>query len=179
MVRDGHEVDVPLGDVQAGDLLRVRPGEKVPVDGVIVDGASALDESMLTGEAMPVAKGVGDEVIGATLNTSGSFVFRATRVGRDTVLAQIVAARRAGAGLEGADPAPGRRGHGLVRPARPGDCALATFVVWLVARPGAAAHARAGQPHQRPDHRVPLRDGPRDAHGDHGRDRPRRRGRAS
>ena len=90
VVRNGREVDVALGEIEAGELLRVRPGEKVPVDGRIVEGSSALDESMLTGEAMPVAKGVGDEVIGATLNTTGSFLFRATRVGRETVLAQIM-----------------------------------------------------------------------------------------
>ena len=75
---------------QAGDLVRVRPGEKVPVDGVIIEGRSALDESMLTGESLPVEKGAGDDVIGATLNKTGSFVFRATKVGRDTTLAQIV-----------------------------------------------------------------------------------------
>ncbi len=90
VVRDGVEVEVPLADVQPGDLLRVRPGEKVPVDGVVVEGASAVDESMLTGESIPVAKAAGDEVIGATLNTTGSFVFRATKVGKDTALAQIV-----------------------------------------------------------------------------------------
>ncbi|CAN5697359.1 heavy metal translocating P-type ATPase [soil metagenome] len=90
VVRDGREIDMPLADVQPGDLLRVRPGEKVPVDGLVVDGSSAVDESMLTGESMPVVKGPGDDVIGATVNTSGSFIFRATRVGRDTVLAQIV-----------------------------------------------------------------------------------------
>ncbi|HXQ96304.1 MAG TPA: heavy metal translocating P-type ATPase [Candidatus Acidoferrales bacterium] len=84
------EADIPLEQVQAGDLLRVRPGEKVPVDGVVVSGTSAVDESMLTGEALPAEKRAGDEVIGATLNTTGSFVFRATRVGRDTALAQIV-----------------------------------------------------------------------------------------
>ncbi|CAN5164208.1 heavy metal translocating P-type ATPase [soil metagenome] len=90
LVRDGREVDVPLADVQPGDLLRVRPGEKVPVDGRLVEGSSSVDEAMLTGESMPVLKGPGDEVIGATVNTTGSFLFRATRVGRDTVLAQIV-----------------------------------------------------------------------------------------
>jgi P-type Cu+ transporter len=90
VVRDGREVDVALADVEPGDLLRVRPGEKVPVDGRVVEGSSAVDESMLTGEAMPVLKGPGDDVIGATVNTTGSFLFRATRVGRDTVLAQIV-----------------------------------------------------------------------------------------
>jgi P-type Cu+ transporter len=90
VVRGRDEVDIPLADVQVGDLLRVRPGDKVPVDGLVVDGASTIDESMLTGEPMPVAKTAGDEVIGATLNTTGSFVMRATRVGRETALAQIV-----------------------------------------------------------------------------------------
>jgi Cu+-exporting ATPase len=90
VVRDGDEVDVPLAAVKPGDLLRVRAGEKVPVDGLIVEGASAVDESMLTGEPIPVSKEAGDEVIGATLNTNGTFIFRATRVGRDTALAQII-----------------------------------------------------------------------------------------
>jgi P-type Cu+ transporter len=90
VIRDGVEQDVPVEAVQVGDLLRVRPGEKVPVDGEIQEGGSAVDESMLTGESLPVAKGPGDQVIGATLNKTGSFVFRATRVGRDTTLAQIV-----------------------------------------------------------------------------------------
>ena len=90
MIRGDAEVDVPLEQVQAGDVLRVRPGDKVPVDGVVVEGRSAVDESMLTGESLPVEKGPGDAVIGATLNKSGSFTFRATRVGKDTALAQIV-----------------------------------------------------------------------------------------
>ena len=91
LVRDGEEVEIELALVQPGDLLRVRPGEKVPVDGVLVDGVSAVDESMLTGEPIPATRRPGDEVIGATLNTTGSFVMRATRVGRDTALANIVA----------------------------------------------------------------------------------------
>ena len=90
LVRGNDELEVSLEDVQPGDLLRVRAGEKVPVDGILVDGASAVDESMLTGEAIPATKEVGDEVIGATINTTGSFVMRATRVGRETALAQIV-----------------------------------------------------------------------------------------
>jgi Cu+-exporting ATPase len=90
VIRDGLERDVPIESVQVDDLVRVRPGEKVAVDGVVVEGRSGLDESMLTGESLPVDKGPGDAVIGATLNTTGSFVFRATRVGRDTTLAQIV-----------------------------------------------------------------------------------------
>jgi Cu+-exporting ATPase len=82
---------VPIEEIQPGDLLRVRPGDRLPVDGVLIDGASAVDESMLTGEPLPVAKGPGDEVYGATLNTTGTFSFRATRVGADTALARIVA----------------------------------------------------------------------------------------
>jgi Cu+-exporting ATPase len=87
---DGTEHDVPLADVHAGDRLRVRPGEKVPVDGVVIEGGSAVDESMLTGEPMPVTKATGDKVIGATLNTSGALVMRADKVGAQTVLAGIV-----------------------------------------------------------------------------------------
>jgi P-type Cu+ transporter len=90
VIRNDAEIDVPIEQVVVGDLVRVRPGEKVPVDGVIAEGRSALDESMLTGESLPVDKAVGDEVIGATLNKTGSFVFRATKVGADTALAQIV-----------------------------------------------------------------------------------------
>jgi Cu+-exporting ATPase len=90
VIRNGVEQDIPVEAVQAGDLVRVRPGEKVPVDGVIQEGQSALDESMLTGESLPVDKGPGDTVIGATLNKTGSFIFRATKVGKDTTLAQIV-----------------------------------------------------------------------------------------
>ncbi|MFL5735191.1 MAG: heavy metal translocating P-type ATPase [Chloroflexia bacterium] len=90
VVRGEVEIDVPLDHVQVGDVLRVRPGDKVPVDGVVVEGASAVDESMLTGESLPVEKDPGSQVIGATLNRTGSFTFKATRVGKDTALAQIV-----------------------------------------------------------------------------------------
>ncbi len=134
VVRDGQEVDVALAEVQAGDLVRVRPGEKVPVDGRIVEGASALDESMLTGEPMPVAKGVGDEVIGATLNTSGSFVFRATRVGRDTVLAQIVRLVEQAQGSKAPIQRLADAVTGWFVPAVLA-LAVATFVVWLIFGP--------------------------------------------
>ncbi|MGG6295718.1 heavy metal translocating P-type ATPase [Leptolyngbya sp. AN02str] len=90
LIRNGQEVDVPIEEVQQGDVVLVRPGEKIPVDGEVVDGASTIDESMVTGESIPVKKQPGDEVIGATINKTGSFKFRATRVGKDTVLAQIV-----------------------------------------------------------------------------------------
>jgi len=87
---DGTEEDIPLANVHVGDLLRVRPGEKVPVDGIVVEGSSALDESMLTGEPMPVTKRAGDKLIGATMNTSGALVMRSEHVGSATVLSQIV-----------------------------------------------------------------------------------------
>jgi Cu+-exporting ATPase len=90
LAADGREEDVTLDRVQRGDKLRVRPGERVPVDGVIREGASAIDESMITGEAMPAEKSLGDKVTGGTLNTSGSFVMEAERVGSETMLAQIV-----------------------------------------------------------------------------------------
>lgn len=90
VIRDGREVDVPIAEVMLGDIILVRPGEKIPVDGEIVDGASTIDEAMVTGESLPVQKQAGDEVIGATINKTGSFKFRATRVGKDTFLAQIV-----------------------------------------------------------------------------------------
>ena len=87
---DGNEEDVPLNHVHVGDLLRIRPGEKVPVDGVVTEGSSAVDESMLTGEPVPVTKRLGDKVIGATMNTSGALVMRAEKVGAATMLSQIV-----------------------------------------------------------------------------------------
>jgi len=90
VVRNGTETDIPVKDVIAGDVVIVRPGEKIPVDGEVVDGESAVDESMVTGEPIPATKRAGDTVIGATINRTGSFRFRATRVGRDTMLAQII-----------------------------------------------------------------------------------------
>ncbi len=90
VVRDGREMDVPVEEVGLDETLRVRPGEKIPVDGVVIEGHSTVDESMLTGEPLPVEKGVGDEVVGGTLNRSGTFLFQAKRIGRETVLARIV-----------------------------------------------------------------------------------------
>ena len=90
VVRDGQEVDIPVEEVLVGDVVLVRPGEKIPVDGEVIEGSSAVDESMITGESLPVSKKPGDEVIGATINKTGSFKFRATKVGKDTALAQIV-----------------------------------------------------------------------------------------
>ena len=90
VIRDGVEKDIPIEEVEVGDIVVVRPGEKIPVDGTIIEGYSSVDESMLTGESIPVEKKVGDEVVGATINKTGSFKFRATKVGKDTVLSQII-----------------------------------------------------------------------------------------
>ena len=90
LVRGAEEIDVPLAEIAVGDLLRVRPGEKVPVDGVVVEGSASVDESMITGEPIPVEKGAGDRVVGATIAANGTFVMRADRIGAATLLAQIV-----------------------------------------------------------------------------------------
>lgn len=90
VVRDGKEVDVPIEDVAIGDVIRVRPGEKIPVDGVILEGESSIDESMVTGESIPADKTKGDSVVGSTINKSGTFTFKATKVGSETMLAQII-----------------------------------------------------------------------------------------
>jgi P-type Cu+ transporter len=90
VIRNGQEIDIPIAEVVLGDVVLVRPGEKIPVDGEIIEGSSTIDEAMVTGESVPVKKHPGDEVIGATINKTGSFKFRATRVGKDTFLAQIV-----------------------------------------------------------------------------------------
>ena len=89
-MRDGEERDVPLDQIEKGDRLRVRPGEKVPVDGRVIEGRTSIDESMITGEPMPVTKSADDRVTGGTVNQTGSLVIEAERVGSDTVLSQIV-----------------------------------------------------------------------------------------
>src|SRR5262249_22067520 len=90
VIRDGKEMDLPTEQIVAGDILVVRPGNKIAVDGMVVEGESSVDESMITGESVPVKKKIGDTVLGATINKTGSFKFRATKVGADTALAQIV-----------------------------------------------------------------------------------------
>src|ERR671929_116496 len=134
VIRGGVEQDIPIESVQVGELVRVRPGEKIPVDGVIAEGRSALDESMLTGESLPVDKGPGDQVIGATLNRTGSFVFRATKVGRDTALAQIV---RLVEEAQGSKAPMQRLADRIAEVFVPAILALAalTFVGWLVLGP--------------------------------------------
>ena len=131
---DGSEEDVPLDQVQAGDRLRVRPGEKVPVDGVVIEGSSAVDESMVTGEAIPIEKRAGDYVIGATVNGTGSFVMQAERVGAETLLAQIVQmvaeAQRSRAPIQKlADVVSGYFVPAVIL------IAIATFIVWATFGP--------------------------------------------
>ena len=132
VIRDGSEQDVPVEEVLAGDVVRVRPGEKIPVDGIVVDGVSTVDESMLTGESVPVGKAPGDQVIGATINGTGAFLFRATAVGQDTALAQIV---RLVEDAQGAKPPMQRLADTVSAWFVPGVliAAAATFIVWALA----------------------------------------------
>jgi Cu+-exporting ATPase len=134
IVRAGAEIDVPLEDVRVGDLVRVRPGERVPVDGRVVEGESAVDESMLTGEPVPVEKGPGDTVIGATMNGHGTLLFRATRVGRDTALAHIVELVRRAQGSKAPIQRLADRIGGIFVPVVLGLGAL-TFGIWFVLGP--------------------------------------------
>src|SRR5215211_2348158 len=134
VVRDGEEVDVPVEDVEVGDIVVVRPGEKIPVDGRVLSGESAVDESMITGEPIPVTKHEGDEVIGATINTSGSFRFEATKVGEETALYQIMRLVEEAQGSKAPIQRLADRISGVFVPAVFGVAAV-TFVVWLLFGP--------------------------------------------
>ncbi|MBD0268721.1 MAG: copper-translocating P-type ATPase [Cyanobacteria bacterium Co-bin8] len=129
IIRSGQELEVPIESVQLNDIVVVRPGEKIPVDGSIVEGGSTIDESMVTGESVPVKKRPGDEVIGATINKTGSFKFRATRVGKDTFLAQIVKLVQQAQGSKAPIQKLADRVTGWFVPAVIG-IAIATFVIW-------------------------------------------------
>ncbi len=167
VIQGDVEADMPIEQVKPGDLLRVRPGDKVPVDGVVIEGHSALDELMLTGESLPVEKGPGSSVIGATINNSGSFTFRATRVGKDTVLAQIV---RLVEEAQGSKAPIQRLADEISSYFVPAVLALsADHIRTLVHnRPGAEAHPVAHLDDLGDDYRLPLRSRPGHAHGDHG-----------
>jgi len=134
IVRDGEEVDIPIEAVAIGDILRVRPGERIPVDGIVSEGHSIVDESMLTGEPMPVEKVAGDEVVGGTINGRGSFLFSATRVGADTVLAQIVAMVQQ---AQSSKPRIGRVVDRVAAVFVPAILVIAaiTFLIWFYAGP--------------------------------------------
>ncbi|KAB0572587.1 heavy metal translocating P-type ATPase [Brucella pituitosa] len=131
VVRDGETVDVPLDDVLVGDIVQVRPGEKVPVDGEVIEGSSYVDESMITGEPVPVAKEEGAEVVGGTINKTGAFTFRATKVGRDMVISQIVRMVEDAQADKLPIQAKVDKVTGWFVPAVLAAAAL-TFVVWLV-----------------------------------------------
>ncbi len=142
IVRDGIELDVPARDVLRGDIVLVRPGERLPVDGEVIDGASAVDESMLTGESMPVEKAAGSPVYGATMNTTGAFSFRATRIGAETALQQIVRLVREAQGRK----APIARMADVISAwFTPAVIAIAvvTFVAWIALAPAGSRLAMA------------------------------------
>jgi Cu+-exporting ATPase len=134
VIRDGEEADIPVEDVRVGDTVLVRPGESVPVDGVVLEGESSIDESMITGESMPVGKHPGDEVIGATINRMGSFRFEAVRVGRDTALANII---RLVQEAQGSKPPIARMADVIASYFVPAVFAIATvtFVIWFAFGP--------------------------------------------
>ena len=168
VIRDGRDEEVPLDKVRVGDQLRVRPGEKVPVDGAIVEGRSDMNESLMTGESMPVVKSAGDAVIGGTINGTGSFVMRAERVGSETVLARIVGMVADAQRSRGSDSAGRGRGGGVLRA---GGGAGVNRHVHCVAGVGAPAAAgvcgrecRGGA-----DHRMSRAPGAGDANGHYGR----------
>jgi Cu+-exporting ATPase len=134
VIREGQELDIPVEEVAVGDIVIVRPGEKIPVDGVILEGYSAVDESMITGESIPAEKGPGDEVIGATLNRTGSFKFRATKVGKETALAQII---RLVEEAQGSKPPIARLADLIASYFVPVviGVAIMTFIMWLLFGP--------------------------------------------
>jgi len=129
--RDGQEIEVPVNQVRVGDIVSVRPGEKIPVDGVIVAGSSAIDESMITGESLPVEKTVGDPVIGATINKMGAFKFEARKVGRETALAQIIRLVEEAQGSKAPIQRLADQISAVFVPVVV-VIALATFIVWMV-----------------------------------------------
>lgn len=143
IVRDGQEIEIPADEVRAGDLVIVRPGEKIPVDGVVVEGRSSVDEAMLTGESLPVEKGPGDSVIGATLNKLGLIKFEATKVGRETALAQIIRLVEEAQSSKAPIQALADKVSAVFVPVVIGVAAL-TFAVWyFLVAPEAGAFTRA------------------------------------
>ncbi len=132
VLRGGEDVDIPIAEVQVGDVVLVRPGEKIPVDGEIIEGSSAIDESMITGESIPAEKATGDRVIGATINTFGAFSLKATKVGKDTVLAQIIRVVEEAQGSKAPIQRLADRVAGIFVPIVLG-VAVITFFIWLLA----------------------------------------------
>ena len=141
--REGKEIDVPVEEVAIGDVVTVRPGEKIPVDGIIREGRSSVDESMVTGESIPVEKNPGDSVIGATINKSGTFKFEATKVGKDTMLAQIIKMVEE---AQGSKPPIARMVDVIASYFVPTviGIAILTFVIWYIWGPQPALRVGAG-----------------------------------
>src|SRR5205085_11952372 len=134
VIRNSKEQDIPIEDVIAGDIVVVRPGEKVPVDGIIESGSSSIDESMLTGESLPVDKTKGNDVFGATINKTGAFKFRATRIGKDTALQQIVKMIEEAQGSKAPIARLADKISSVFTPIVIG-IAVVTFIVWFVVSP--------------------------------------------
>ena len=175
---DGSEEEIPLEDVQVGDRLRVRPGDKVPVDGVVLEGRSSIDESMISGEPIPVEKVDGDPVTGATINGTGSLVIEAQRIGADTMLSQIVEmvanAQRSRAPIQKlADSVAGKFVPAVIL------VAIVSFFIWARLGARAGAFLRTGKCGRSVDHCMSMRAGPGNPHVDHDGNRPRRTGRRS
>jgi cation transport ATPase len=172
LVRGEGVEDVPIEAVQPGDLIQLRPGDRAPVDGVVTEGGSYVDESMISGEPVPVQKSPGAEIIGGTVNTTGALVFRAERTGADTVLAQIIALVEEAQAAKLPIQALVDKVTGVFVPVVMGIAAL-TFLIWLIWGP-ARPHLRAGQCGRGADHRVSVRHGFGHADLDHGGRRARR-----
>jgi Cu+-exporting ATPase len=132
VLKEGEEIDIPITELEVGQAVLVRPGERIPVDGEILEGSSAVDESMITGESIPVEKTKGDTVIGAAINTYGAFTFKATKVGRDTILAQIIRVVEEAQGSKAPIQRLADRVAGIFVPAVLGVAAV-TFLIWLLA----------------------------------------------
>jgi len=136
VIRDGEEINIPVEEVQVGDIVLVKPGEKIPVDGVVIDGFSAVDESMLTGESLPVEKSIGDEVVGATLNKHGALKFEATKIGKHTVLSQIIKLVEEAQGSKAPIQRIADKVSAIFVPAVV-SIALITYLIWQFAVPSA------------------------------------------
>ena len=165
VIREGVEMEVPAESVMVGETVIVKPGEKIPTDGEVIEGVSSVDESMLTGESMPVEKRAGSAVIGGTLNRTGLFRFKATRVGSETALAQIIKLVEEAQASSAPDPAPCRSGDTLLRAGGCGD-RVCEFLRLVGARQFSAGTAGL---HCRAHHRLPVCARHRHAGGAHGR----------
>ena len=172
VVRNGEEREIPLEEVRKGDILRVRPGEKIPLDGKLVEGKSPVDESMITGEPVPVEKRKDDPVIGGTVNQTGSFLMVVEKTGEDTVLSQIVKMVANAQRSRSADPESRRRGGGLFRACGGSNRHHHFPGVGDLAARAARIGLGDGQCRRRSDHRLPLRPRPCHANVHHGRDWP-------